>query len=254
MAFNKDSKAYTIIAALAICLVGSIMVSTAAVVLKPLQQTNRLLDKQINILRVAGLYQPGMDVAAAFRQIEPKLVDYATGEYVTDRDPLTYDQYKAAKEGELRVALSKSEDIAGINARARYGTVYLVKNEDGSVRSYVLPIHGYGLWSTLYGFLALEADGNTVRGINFYQHAETPGLGGEVDNPKWKAQWEGKQVYDEQGRVALGLVKGSAGADDVHGVDALAGATLTSNGVSNLVKFWMSEQGYKAYLDKMARG
>lgn len=250
---SKDSKIYTIVVTLVLCLVGSVLVSAAAVGLRPKQQTNKVLDKQVNILKVAGLFQPGMDVAAAFQRIEPRVIDYTTGEYVGDINPATYDQYRAAKEPATRVALSKDEDIASISARAKYGLVYLVKADDGSVKNYILPVHGYGLWSTMYGFLALEADGNTVSGINFYQHAETPGLGGEVDNPGWKAKWPGKKVYDEDGAVALGLVKGGSDGNP-HGVDALAGATLTGNGVSNLIRYWLSEAGYKAYLDKQTQG
>ena len=76
------------------------------------------------------------------------------------------------------------------------------------IESIILPMHGYGLWSTMYGFLAIEADGQTVKSINFYDQGETPGLGGEVVNPNWRALWKGKKVYSESGEVELGLIKG----------------------------------------------
>jgi Na+-transporting NADH:ubiquinone oxidoreductase subunit C len=124
----------------------------------------------------------------------------------------------------------------------------------------------------MFGFIALEADAETVVGMNLYDQAETPGLGGEVVNPKWKALWKGKKVYNftgkefhennlsekgqtiEIGEVALGLVKGfvdpgKAGSE--YQVDALAGATLTSRGVSNLVQYWMGKEGYGIYLAKI---
>ncbi len=248
MALNKDSKVYTLAIALAICLAGSVLVSTAAVVLKPRQEANRALDRQVNILKVAGLYAPGIDVGEVFAErVEPQVIEFASGEVATDIDPATFDPAK------YEVPLSNAEDIAGINSAPRYGLVYLVRDEQGEVSRYVLPVHGYGLWSTMYAFLALEADGSTVSSISYYQHAETPGLGGEVENPRWTSQWEGKEIYDASGDVAFSLVKGGASADNEHGVDALAGATLTSNGVTNTIRYWMSDAGYKPFLDKVTR-
>ena len=149
--------------------------------------------------------------------------------------PATYDQRAAASDPKTSIALDKKEDIAGIGRRAKLASAYLVRDEQGEVKYYILPVHGYGLWSTLYGFLALEADANTVYGLSFYDHAETPGLGGEVDNPKWKAIWQGKKVYNEQGQAALTVMKGPvnpASKTVDYEIDGLAGATLTSRGVS----------------------
>jgi Na+-transporting NADH:ubiquinone oxidoreductase subunit C len=248
MALNKDSKVYTLAIALAICLAGSVLVSTAAVVLKPRQQANQAQDRQVNILKVAGLYEPGIDVGAVFEaRVEPKVIEFATGEEAADIDPVSFDPAK------YETSLSSAEDIAGINSMPRYGLVYLVRDEAGEVSRYVLPVHGYGLWSTMYAFLALEADGNTVSSISYYQHAETPGLGGEVENPRWTSQWTGKEIYDDAGKVVFSLVKGGAGAGNEHGVDALAGATLTSNGVTNTIRFWLSDAGYKPFLEKATR-
>ncbi|MEX2366075.1 MAG: NADH:ubiquinone reductase (Na(+)-transporting) subunit C, partial [Pseudohongiellaceae bacterium] len=141
-----------------------------------------------------------------------------------------------------------------ISRRARYSIAYLLEDENGNVDRIVLPVHGYGLWSTLYGFIALKGDGNTVTGITFYEHQETPGLGGEVDNPRWKSVWEGKEIYDDDGDVALRVIKGSVDentGDAVHKVDGLSGATLTSRGVQNLVSFWMGENGFGPVLKQL---
>lgn len=255
MALNKDSKAYTLSVALAICLVGSVLVSTAAVVLKPKQRANQLMDRQANILRVGGLYEPGMDIRAVYdARVDAKVIDFATGEEVPGIDAASFNADAAAREPETRVALSNVEDIAGIGARAKYGLVYLIRDESGEVSRYVLPVHGYGLWSTMYAFLALEADGNTVSGISYYQHAETPGLGGEIGNPRWVSQWPDKKIYGDEGDVAFRLVRGGASADDAYGVDALAGATLTSNGVTNTIRYWLSDAAYKPFLEKSTRG
>lgn len=257
MSSKKESVARTLTVALLVCLVCSVVVSAAAVALKPVQTTNKLQDKQRNILQIAGLFEPGVSVQEQFQQITPRLVDLRTGEFSDAQDPLTFDQQKASKDPAMSEQLSGEQDIASIRRRADYSTVYVVENPDGSIKTLILPIHGYGLWSTLYGFLALESDLKTVVGMGFYQHAETPGLGGEVDNPNWKAQWPGKVVFDEAGAPALSVVKGGVDPSNPnaeHQVDALAGATLTSRGVENLVRFWLGEDGFGPFLEHLRAG
>jgi Na+-transporting NADH:ubiquinone oxidoreductase subunit C len=270
----NDSFKKTVAVALALCLVGAIVVSGSAVILRPLQEWNKSKDEKVNILEVAELYQKGMDVDAAFKNIETRIVDLATGEYTDSVDGKTYDQWKAAKDPAQSEAIPSDKDIASIKRKPRYAKVYLIK-EEGKLKSVILPVNGYGLWSTMYGFIALESDGETVVGMNLYDQAETPGLGGEVVNPKWKALWKGKKVYNftgkqlhesnlsekgqtiELGEVALGLVKGSVDSSkpgSEYQVDALAGATLTSRGVSNLVQYWMGKEGYALYLAKLRSG
>jgi Na+-transporting NADH:ubiquinone oxidoreductase subunit C len=180
-----------------------------------------------------------------------------SGEFADHIDATSYDHRKATKDPAQSRELDKSEDKAGINRLERYATIYLTRDNNGNIEKLILPMRGYGLWSTLWGFMALQGDGNTVIGLSFFEHAETPGLGGEVDNPKWKALWPGKQVYNAEGEVALKLVKGivdNKTPDAEHKVDALSGATLTSNGVSNLVNFWMGEQGFASFLQKLNKG
>ena len=131
--------------------------------------------------------------------------------------------------------------------------MYLL-NVDNQLSKIILPVSGYGLWSTMHGFIALESDANTVSGITFYEHAETPGLGGEIENKKWQTSWQGKQVADAQGQPILKLIKGQvdlSASDAQYKIDGLAGATLTSNGVSNLIKFWLGKDGFGPYLDKI---
>jgi Na+-transporting NADH:ubiquinone oxidoreductase subunit C len=129
-------------------------------------------------------------------------------------------------------------------------------SRDGRWEQVVLPVSGPGLWSTLYGYLALDVDGTTVRGLAFYEHGETPGLGGEVDNPKWRALWSGRRVFGDHGEVLIEVIKGRAGSpeDDPHRVDGLSGATMTSRGVSDLVRHWVGEHGYGIYLGRLRRG
>jgi Na+-transporting NADH:ubiquinone oxidoreductase subunit C len=251
----NDSRAKTLIVALALCLVCSVLVSTAAVALKPLQEANKALDKKRNILNVAGMTKPGASIDELFSTIEQRVVDMETGSFADDVDPETYDQRKAAKDPAMSRVLSKDEDIASIRRQARYATVYLVRDGE-QVKTIILPVHGYGLWSTMYGFVALEGDANTVKGLSFYAHAETPGLGGEVDNPSWRAQWSGREIFNAQGEVAIELVKGGVGPttpNAQHKIDALAGATLTSRGVENLIRYWLGEQGFRPFLNNLVK-
>ena len=253
LALSNDSLEKTINVALALCLVCAVLVSMATVALRPLQSHNKALDMKKNILDVAGLLENDTDIDAAFKdRIEAKLVDLATGEYV-DGNVDEYDQRKAAKDPATNELIPVDKDIASIRMKAKVAKVFLVKDA-GQLQSIILPINGYGLWSTMYGFLALEADGQTVQSINLYDQGETPGLGGEVVNPNWRALWKGKKVYGDNGEVALTLVKGTVDnsrPDAVNKVDGLAGATLTSRGVSNLVLYWMGPEGFAPYLNKI---
>lgn len=252
----NDSKLKTVIVALLLCLVCSVLVSGAAVVLKPIQDENKALDKKRNILQIGGLMQPGKTIDELFAQVEPRVVDLATGQYVTDVDPLTFDARAASVDPKQNVVLTKEQDIAAIKRRAKYATVYLVKDAQGALQKLIIPVHGYGLWSTMYGFLALEADANTIVGFGFYEHAETPGLGGEIDNPVWKAQFKGKQLFKD-GELAIAVVKGGANPNSPtinHEVDGLSGATLTGNGVHNLLHYWLGANGFGPYLEKARNG
>lgn len=260
MSANNDTIGKTITVAVLLCVVCSVIVSAAAVLLKPKQVANKNLDRQTNILAAAGIETAGQDVPALFEQmIEKRFVDLRSGNYTEVADAARYDAVKAAKESDTGVTLSRDIDIASIKYQAKVMPVYLVKSDAGEgFDKVILPVHGYGLWSTLYGFLALEKDLNTVVGLGFYSHAETPGLGGEVDNPSWKAIWPGKEVYPAGSmEPALGLIKGSVDAANPnakHQVDGLAGATLTSVGVTNLVQFWMGENGYAPFLANLKAG
>jgi len=252
---NNDSTSNTIRVALALCIVCSVIVSTAAVLLRPAQQANKDLDRKTNILAAAGMLEKGDDVLAKFATIKTKAVDLATGKFTDSVDLNTYNQRKAAKDPALSKDLG-DDDIAKIGRLPKYMIVYVVEGASG-LEKIILPIKGYGLWSTLYGFVALESDLNTVAGLGFYEHAETPGLGGEVDNPSWKAQWIGKKSYDSDSKQALTVIKGKVDPSrpqSIHEIDGLSGATITSKGVDNLIKFWMGENGFAPFLTNLRAG
>ncbi|SFR12621.1 Na(+)-translocating NADH-quinone reductase subunit C [Poseidonocella sedimentorum] len=252
LAAPPDSVSKTVIVAGSLCLVASMIVSAVSVSLRPIQEVNKLKDKQINILQVAGVYDPDTDVVAAFQAFEPQVLELETGAFSDQFDPATFDDQAAADDPALSTALE--DDPAGIGRQADYVTVYLLRDAAGEIDKVILPIHGYGLWSTLYGFIAIEENGNDIYGLQFYSHAETPGLGAEVDNPRWKALWNGKKLTDESGELQITVSKSIPPAGAEYHVDALAGATLTSAGVDNLVRFWMSEEGYAPFLENLKAG
>ena len=254
---GKDSIKQTLIVATALCLVCSIVVSTAAVILKPIQAANKNLDKQARVLALVDLLDKNKTIQDQFnRYVETRVLDLDSGTFTDKIDATGFDQRKLARDPATSIALDKNEDIADIKRRSRYTVAYLIK-KDGALEYVVLPIHGYGLWSTLYGFIALHSDMNTVYGITFYEHAETPGLGGEIDNPAWQALWRGKKIFangdfdEPELRVIKGHVEPSA-ADAEHEIDGLAGATLTSRGVSHMIRFWFGENGYLPFIEKHA--
>ncbi|AWK14292.1 Na(+)-translocating NADH-quinone reductase subunit C [Candidatus Fukatsuia symbiotica] len=254
---NNDSIGKTLMVVILLCLVCSVVVAGAAVGLKATQQAQRLLDKQRNILDVVGLLQPKMSKEAVnnlFKtRIVPRLLDLASGDFVND-DPAKFDRVQALRDDQKSIALTAQQDIAGIKRRANRVEIYLVRNQQGQTGKIILPVYGSGLWSMMYAFVALEPDGQTVSGITYYDQGETPGLGGEVENPAWRRLWVGKKLFDTQEQPAIRIVKGSARADDPSTIDGLSGATITSKGVQNTFVFWLGENGFGPFLKKVHQG
>ena len=258
---DNDTVKKTLLITITLSLVCSVLVSGAAVALKSRQDENKVLDVQQNILAISGLVADPMalsrqEIQAEFNKVTPKLVNLETGRFDTRLDVDTFDQLVAARDPVRSDALPADQDRALIKRREKIARIYVIER-NGQLETVILPVRGYGLWSTLHGFLALESDLNTVAGFGFYQHAETPGLGGEVDNPRWRGLWVGKEVFDDEGNVDINVIKGtvdplSAGAR--HKVDGLAGATLTSRGVDNLVKFWLGDNGFGPFLNNLKKG
>jgi len=261
VASSNDTIKQTLIVAFSLCVVCSILVSGAAVILKPIQDANKILDRNKNILSAAGLFDPEQhtdaDVDGLFTQFNPRIVDIEQGRFLDDSEVAqlgidldTYDPRRAISDPRYSRALSSAEDVAKIKRQLLYPMVYVVESEEG-IGQIVVPISGYGLWGILYGFLALEGDANTVTGIGFYELKETPGLGAEVTNPSWRDLWPGKKIYSNEGDVALRVVRGSGSGENQ--ISGLAGATLTSRGVENLIQFWMGESGFGPFLQSMRR-
>ena len=244
---NRDSVKNTFLVMSMLCIICSVLVSSAAVGLKGRQDANAALDLRKNILSVSGIDYIDGDIEKLFsNNIEARLVDLNTGNYVkktkySEMDATSFDLKKLNVNEETDL---KGNDPAGIGGkRENYAVVYLYPEK----KQLILPVRGKGLWSTLKGFISVSADDFTTRGITFYSHGETPGLGGEVDNPAWKAQWnQSKETLGDDGQVILNVTKsGAAGPNDI---DGLAGATITTQGVDKLIKYRLGSEGFGLYL------
>lgn len=259
----RDSFKGTLIVAALLCIVCSFAVSFAAVSLRDQQASNAVLDQQRNILDATGLAigeygipaqrLSGEQLDELNQWISAKLVDLETGEFTSELDIDNYDMLEIASREDTSIAITDPAYDPGEQRRPRIMKIFLVQRPGSeTVQQVVLPIYGKGLWGTLYGYLAVKNDLETIQGITFYQHKETPGLGGEVDNPGWKAQWQGRKLFDEEGNPASLVFKGPAPETNPYAVDGLSGATITSRGVTNLIRYWVSEDGYGNFFDQFA--
>ena len=250
---SNDSMKKTFIVATLLCIICSVMVSAAVVLLRPMQEENKVLDIRRNLLMAAGLVSSSSskdDINDAYKNIVVKMVNLETGEFDETIDKAKFNLKKAAKDPMLSKVIDSKADVAKIKTRSKFSKVYFVET-GGTISQIVLPVYGKGLWSTMYGFLAISPDMQTVKGFGFYEHGETPGLGGEIDNPSWKALWPSKKVYDENFNILIDILKGKTNPKSNKigsQVDGLSGATLTTNGVENLIHYWLGADGFKKFL------
>ncbi len=258
----KNSNVTTLVTALVLCLVCSVMVSAVAVGLKPKQVQNSTLDFNKNVLIATGKFDPNTEsnnvVAERFKEFEVRLVNLETGKFATEEeakeagitDVANYNVAKAARTPSLSTPLA--DDVAAIGGKPKYGKVYVAKNANGEIDMLVLPFHGAGLWGQIYGLLTLDKDLNTIKGVNFYEHKETPGLGSRITDEPWRALWVDKKVHDDNGNVIMGVAK--AGTAKPEQVDGISGATLTGRGVHNMIQFWLGKDGYQPFLENLKAG
>lgn len=239
---------HTFVFAVAVCLVCAVVVSAAAVGLRPRQEANERLARQLNVLEANGQRQPGETLDAAeverrYAELEAVVVDLHSDRERPDLDP------SDLPDEEL---LAPPND-AGLAALPRYVVVYKHHGTDGRLERILLPVVGQGMWSRLEGLLTLGGDLVEIRTLTFHTQKETPGLGGEIDDPAWKARWADRRAYGPDGEVRIEVAKGSVGPpeEEPFRVDGITGATITSRGVSDLVRFWLGEEGFGPYLESL---
>ena len=257
---SAESRLKIVAVALGVCIVCSILVSTAAVMLNARQEENKKIEKIKNILIAGNLYEKGKDVKKIYNnKVEGAIIELETGQKLDESmynealNVETFDIKDLAGSPQNGKPIPAAQDIAQIKRMPKYMAVYFVKEGD-ELKEIILPVYGKGLWSTMYGFMALASDLKTIEGFTFYEHGETPGLGGEVDNPSWKRIWKGKKAFGDEGEVKIEVIKGRVDPSSqsaIYQVDGLSGSTLTTRGVDNLVKFWLGENGYGPFFDRL---
>lgn len=260
---SSDSTKKTISVALGVCLACSVFVSSATVALDSIQRQNKKLDKMKNILQAGNLPFEEKNTEEVFKEkIVPFIVDIESGsildksKYTPELNPDAFNIKSLSESKQFGKDISVENDLGNIKKRPKFMLCYEVVNQNKEIEKYIFPVFGKGLWSTMYGFLAINKDLKTVEGITFYEHGETPGLGGEIDNSNWKASWKGKQAFDENGIAILHVLKGKVEPNDPNKknqIDGLSGATLTTRGVDNLIKYWMGEDGYAKFLGNLRK-
>jgi len=255
---NNDSPQKALLVVFLVALVCSVLVSVATISLRPIQLRNQLTERSSNIVALSGLVEPGRilsteEIIAAMEQLDARVIDIDSGEFDDSKGPNEFDPRAAVNDPDLGVAIPGDRDIANLGRRSRYEVVHLVWDGDELSRV-ILPIVGQGMWSTLYGYIALEADLNTIAAVSFYEQAETAGLGDQIMRSDWQAKWTGRELFGSDGsvrfRVAAGPVEtGSFAARNQ--VDGLTGATVTAGSVTRLIAYWFGPHGYSNFLDNL---
>jgi len=284
MPYSNESLRKILLVAFLLCLICSTVVTGVAIGLRPLQVNNAQFAQKREILKVAELDASGNDVDTVFaKNIVVKIVDLRTGKYAENIELANFDERRAARSEGTSIKLAQTDDIAQIRRRSNFSRVYLIYNANHRVETIILPIHGYGLWSIMYGYIGLTLPDNSIKGLTFYEHNETAGLGSEISNPQWLAQFKGKPAFDSNGKPTIHAAKitysepkpvitatnetrtnaskvatGRASSNEQASVpqptfDAISGATLTTNGVTNLLQFWLGDLGFGPYLKRLKK-
>jgi len=255
---NNDSPVKAFLVVFLTALVCSSLVSAAVVILRPIQLNNQMVERSRNIIKLTGLVEEGVvpadeEMLELYRGMDVRIVDIDQAAFNDELDPLSFDQRRAVNNPELGIAIPVDQDLASLGRRSRYAPIYIVLNE-GELDRVILPIHGTGMWSMIYGYIALESDLNTIAAATFYEQNETPGLGDQILRPEWQAQWEGRRIYDELGdlRFAINPGKVEPGSSTwLYEVDALTGATVTADAVTSMMRYWFGPHGYRDFLDQL---
>ncbi|MBC8240108.1 MAG: NADH:ubiquinone reductase (Na(+)-transporting) subunit C [Alphaproteobacteria bacterium] len=253
-ALPNNSARKTIIVTLTVALVCSVLVAGSAVLLKPLQIENKETARRSHIAALSHILEEryGSQIPIT---LEVRLIDLASGVVVTNVDPVSYDQRRAAADPARQVMVPADQDLAGLKTRAPWAVIYIARRA-GRLEMVMLPVRGRGFGSMLYGYLALGADLEHVLGLSFHEHGETPGLGALIDSQDWKRRWRGKIIRDG-GIIKLGVAPGPVDPSSElarYQVDALTGATWTGMGVTNLLHYWLGPHGFGPYLAKLREG
>lgn len=226
-----SSRQRTFLFALIMCVSASFLLTFAATTLRPIQERNALVDRQKNVLKVLGLLDEEKKYSAD--ELLNLYSSKVKNAWVNEMGKITYTQ---------------TDD----------GHPLFLAIDNGQLEAYAMPVEGPGLWSVLHGYFAIQGDGKTVKGITFYEHGETPGLGGEAEKPWFQNNFIGKSIVNESGQfVSIGIVKGKvedkiSSAKQENYVDGISGATVTTKGIETFLKDDLEK--YEAFSKRLRRG
>ena len=253
---SKDSPRKALLVVALTAMVCSTLVSAAVVMLRPVQMNNQLLERSRNIMQLTGLLPAGEvpddeEMLALFKSLDTRVIEISRGRFDDEIDPHTFDKRRAVNDPELGLRIPPDLDVASMGRRSRYAPVYLVWNGDELDRL-ILPVRGSGMWSMLYGYIAVEDDLSTIAGMSFYEQNETPGLGDQITHEHWLDHWRGRRIFDDHWNVMFRVSEDTVAAGSeaaLYEVDALSGATVTANAVTNLMHYWFGPHGYGPFIE-----
>lgn len=258
---TNDSPLKAILVVLGTAFVCSLLVTVAVVRLQPIQRAYQDLERNRFIVAISGLVDPDQEltdgeVVDQFQELVVRLVDIDGGRYDDSMNPLSFDQRQAASNPDMSTSIPADLDTVSLSRRSRYATVYVVGDADDPQRI-ILPMHGQGMWSTVYGYLALDGDLDTIAAVTFYEQGETAGIGDKILDRGWQDKWQGRALNDDSGVLAFRVAEGAVAAGSpgaVNQVDAIAGATMTTNAVTAMVQYWFGPHGFGPFLDNLRAG
>jgi Na+-transporting NADH:ubiquinone oxidoreductase subunit C len=222
---DKNSGGFTFLFASVMVIVVAVLLSLAAMGLKSYQEQNVRAEKMQNILQSIGVQSDRDGAEKIFNQfIRERLTLNNQGDVVKGGiDPFDID-------------LKKEQDkLKTGDGDKQLFPLFVLSKENETY--YVIPARGKGLWGPIWGYIALKGDMNTISGVSLDHKSETPGLGAEISTPVFQKQFVGKKIFDDSGEfTSVRVIKGGAAPSDLHGVDAISGGTVTSNGVTEMLK------------------
>ena len=255
---SRESPRKALLVVTLTAIICSTLVSAAVVILRPIQINNQLLDRSRNIMQLTGLLaegeEPGDDeMLALFKSLDTRTIEISEGRFIDSIDPRTFDQRRAVSDPDLGLRVPPDQDLASLGRRSRFAPVYMVW-DDQQLERLILPVRGAGMWSMLYGYIAVDSDLRTIAGMTFYEQNETPGLGDQITHEHWLEQWQGRRLFDDDGRPAFRVSEDTVQPGSEAGlyeVDALSGATVTANAVTDMMHYWFGPHGYGPFLNHL---
>jgi len=237
------SNTYIFVFSLIMVTIVAVLLSFVATQLKPLQEMNVQIEKKQDVLRSVGKAEDAAEADDKNTYINEEFAKYITDSYVVDYTG------KMVETDAFEVMLGLTAEIRLPREERNYPV--FIYSENGGPKKYVVPVRGKGLWGPIWGYIALEEDLNTISGAVFDHKGETPGLGSDINTDWFQEPFAGKTIFNEEGEfVSVEVVKGGADPSNIHQVDAIAGGTITSKALEEMIIDCMT--GYVAHFKELS--